>query len=120
KDLVKHKSQLGPMQTAAASGDPAKVSAAAASSPQLMKVINIGAAALFEQLSCDYMLVTHLKGTEQDYEGGKPVKLFAGLVNIKTGKLRYFGEVEGKKGAVPVPFAIQLGMMANNILSAAD
>ena len=42
------------------------------------------------------------------------------LVNIKTGKFRYFATVEGAKGKIPMPFLAFMGAVSGNVFDAIE
>lgn len=65
----------------------------------------------------DHILLTQVAGSEADYKGGKKVKLIAALVNVKTGKFRFFGEIEGTQ-SMGLPYGLFVGNMANSLFGA--
>ncbi len=102
------------------SGKSGDLSASVAKSQSMMSLVQKLDELLFEQLDVTYVLLTHVDGNEQDWLAGKNVKYSAALMNIKTGKLRYFATVEAKKGAIPTPFMAQIGIMASNLFDAVN
>lgn len=73
---------------------------------------------LFDKLGVTYLLLTHVIGDEKDWTGGKKIQFTAALVNVKTGKLRYFANIQATKGAIPTPHMAQLGIMSSNLFDA--
>ncbi len=113
-------SNLADIAKAMQSRDSAAITAAIAKSGNAMALVQNLNDALFEKLDVTYILLTHVSGDEQAWNGGKKVSYSAGLLNIKTGKLRYFATVDATKGAIPTPYMAQLGMMAANLFDAVN
>jgi hypothetical protein len=111
---------LGALAKALSGGTAKEMGAALDKSKSTASLLRKVDGALFGQLDVTYVLVTHVVGTEADWEGGKPCHMAIGLVNAKTGKLRYFGTTQATKGMVPVPYMAQLGMMSNSIFDAIE
>ena len=86
-------------------------------SKQLSPLLVLATQALMSSADVDHILLTHVTGNEADYNGGKNVRMVAALVNIKTGKFRFFGEIEGKQ-AMGIPYALFLGNIANKLFDA--
>ncbi len=106
---------ISELATTLKAGDAAKMVAAADKAKNILPLIQTGAGAIMAELNADYVLLTHVQGDEQAWEGKKEVQFFASLVNIKTGKMRYFGSIKAVKGAIPVPYMAQLGTMSSSL-----
>jgi hypothetical protein len=105
---------ISEIATTLKSGDPQKMMAAANKAKNILPLIQIGAGAILAEINADYVLLTHVQGDEQAWEGKKEIQFFASLVNVKTGKMRYFGSIKAVKGAIPVPYMAQLGVMSSS------
>jgi hypothetical protein len=103
--------------SAVASGDSDGMIAALGKSQNLSALLVQAMQSLLGASDADHILLTQVAGTEADYKGGKKVKLLAALVNVKTGKFRYFGEIEGTQ-SMGLPYALFLGNMANKLFGA--
>lgn len=101
------------------SGDTAALAHSLDQSKIMRPMLQRMAEVLLDQTSCNYVLLTHVAGSEQDWEGGKEVQLFAAMVNVKTGAFRYFADVKAKKGSIPVPYMAQLGTMSGSLFNSA-
>lgn len=106
---------IGEISKAIASGKSDELAASLDKSKAMMGMVQKMNEFMFGKLDVTYVLLTHVTGDEAAWNAGKKVKYCAALVNVKTGKLRYYATVEAKKGAVPVPFMAQLGVMASNL-----
>lgn len=82
--------------------------------PFLVKADN----ALFDSLDADHILLTYLDGDEAAFNAGKEVHMYAALVNLKTGKFRYFADSKVKKSMTP--YNVQIGLMAGSVFSEAS
>jgi len=111
---------IGEISKAITSGNSDGLSASLDKSKTMMGLVQKINDYLFAQLDVTYVLMTHVVGSEADWEGGKNVRYCAALVNVKTGKLRYFATVEAKKGAIPTPFMAQLGIMSSNLFDSVN
>jgi len=103
------------LSQALAKGDAAAIAAASNKSKAILPLVQSASNALLDTLKVDYVLLSHVIGDEKAWEGKKEVELVTGLVNVKTGKLRYFASVKAKKGSIPVPYMAQLGAMSSAI-----
>ncbi len=106
---------IGEISNAVTSGNSDGLSASLDKSKVMMGFVQKLNEYLFAEMDVTYVLMTHVVGNEADWNAGKKVQYCAALVNVKTGKLRYFATVEAKKGAIPTPFMAQLGIMASNL-----
>lgn len=75
---------------------------------------------LFDKAGVTYLALGYVSGSSKEYNAKKPLYMAVGLVNVKTGQLRYFATIDGTKGAIPTPWAAQIGLLSNNLFSAAD
>lgn len=82
---------------------------------EILPYLSKASVQVMQELKTDHILMTHVVGDEAAWNGKKEVELVTALVNVKTGKLRYFATVKAKKGAVPVPYMAQLGTMSQAI-----
>lgn len=102
---------------AASSGNTSGMAAALAKSPNLSALLVQATQSLLDASGADHMLLTQITGSEADYLGGKKVRMVTALVNLKTGKFRFFGEVEGVQ-SMGLPYALFVGSMSSNLFSA--
>lgn len=109
------KASLETMASAFKSGDAAVLSAELDKTPEVRQMLHLFNDFVFEKLSADYLLLTHVNGNEADWTAGKKIELSATLVNLKTGKLRFYGSVDAKATVIPVPFMAQVGIMSSNL-----
>ncbi len=118
--LKKYQDDLQALAKTAASGDTKALVSALGSSkvaaPLLVKLDQV----LFEQFKADYILLTYVDGDEATFKAKKPIAFYAALVNIKTGKFRYFADASAAVGSIPIPYNIHLTTMANSVLNGAS
>jgi hypothetical protein len=85
-------------------------------SPEVMVLMQKMNDYVFRELDVTYVLVTHIKGNEADWKAGKKVTYAAALVNVRTGKLRYFAAVDAERGSARTPYISQLTTMSKLLL----
>lgn len=71
---------------------------------------------LLASADADHMLLTQVTGTEAEYNSGKKVRIMSALVNVKTGKFRFFGEIEGSQ-TMGIPYVLFVGNMTNKLFN---
>jgi hypothetical protein len=120
KKFMEEAKGIKTLAQAIATSDNKKLRKAMKQSQQVVNMVLRFNKFLFRKLGANYMLLTHVEGDEKDWTGGKEISMYAALVNVKTGRLRYFGTIKDKKGVVPTPFTAQIGLMANNLFSAVE
>lgn len=108
------------IKTALTKGNPKSLQQALSSNKRLTALINATAAWLVDSSDVTYIILSKVKGNEEKYNAKKSVYLTAGMVNVKTGKFRYFAQVNGKQGDIPLPWIGQMGAMSNSIFSKAN
>lgn len=117
KNLIKG---VGGITKAIATGDQKALMAELEKNERLAQLLNQMSAWVFDKVNASYIVLASVKGSQSDYQSGKPVFMYSAMVNVKTGQLRYFAKVDGKKGDIPLPFTAQVAAMANSAYSGAE
>lgn len=120
KSLLHKDREVRLLDQALDSGDPAKINHALAQTHQLTKPLNTLSRFFMQTTSATYILLTHVDGTKKDWAAGKSITVSTAMVNIKTGRFRYFATVKDKAGTIPIPYTAQLGIMAASLFGGAN
>lgn len=70
---------------------------------------------LMQRFDVTYLLVSHLEGDEDAYDRDAPIMLSVALVNVKTGKFRYYAQSTGKKSDLPTTYTGLVSYMTKNM-----
>lgn len=113
--MAKLKAETGNIKEVGAAlgkGDTSGAAKALANSKMLSPLLAQATLAIMDKLKADHVLFTQVIGDEAAYNSGKEVRLVTALVNIKTGKFRFFAEIQGKK-EMGMPYFLYVGNMAS-------
>lgn len=120
KSLKAAKAPAKTLSKALEAGKHQEIQAALKGAGSHLKSINSLAKFILKKGGATYLLLTHIDGTEKDWKAGKHISVSSAMVNVKTGRFRYFATVKDKKGAIPVPFNVQVGLMTSSLFGGAD
>jgi len=116
--MAKLKGEAGTLKEVGGAMGKGDLSGAAASlgkSPVLSPLLTQATLSLMSKLNADHLLLTRVVGDEATYNKGGEVRIVSALVNIKTGKFRFFGEIAGKK-EMGMPYFLYLANMSSKVL----
>lgn len=118
--IKKYSSGADELAGALKEGDMSKVASLHDKNKPLMRHVNGLTKYLIKKNKITYMVLTYVKGSQAEYDKKKAVRMTVAMVNVKTGRLRYFATVKGQKGTIPLPWEAQILSMSNSIFSGAE
>jgi len=113
--LKKHRKALASVRAATATGKAEDVAKAQAAAKKALLPVENLLRYLTKRLDVTYILASYLDGSKESFAQNRPIVLHVALVNVKTGKFRYYTRSSGKKSDLPTNFEGLYTAMARNV-----
>lgn len=99
--------------------DAAGLQQAVAADPRRAASVRALGLAALKRLDVDHVLLTHIAGDEHAYLAGKSIRMFASLVHVQTGAIRFVAHVDAAQ-TMAIPYSLCLGNMASSLYHSAS
>ena len=115
RSLKRHRRALAPVRAAVATGKAEEVEKAQSAAKKTLIPVENLLRHLIKRLDVTYILASYLDGNKESFAKNHVTVLHVALINVETGKFRYYTRSFGKRSDLPTSFEGLYAAMARNV-----